>query len=166
MEKYDFPIDCCKPWSPSVPVGFHSGSQHGTFGYFQVTKLNCVISATYAAILALAAAEDASALQNPESSFVLLEATTEFGKGCSIIKMQQIRILNSFTPMLYNVLLSWNPDLNSKNSLIWKCSQSLFQGRGEKHEQEDFSLVMWNQGCSWSTVAALKFTAYHYQTSC
>lgn len=40
------------------------------FGYFQVTKLNCVISATYAAILALAAAEDASALQNPESFLI------------------------------------------------------------------------------------------------
>lgn len=62
-----------------MEFGFGS---HGIFGYFQVAKLNCVISATYATVLSLATAEDASALQNLESLFMLLKATTEFGKEC------------------------------------------------------------------------------------
>lgn len=75
---------------------FGFGSQHSIFGYFQVAKLNCVISATYAAVLSLATAEDASALQNLESLFMLLKATTEVGKECSIIKMQQFKIPSAF----------------------------------------------------------------------
>jgi len=31
---------------------------------------------------------------------VVLKATAEFGTGCSIVKMQQIKIPSSFTPVL------------------------------------------------------------------
>jgi len=75
---------------------FGFGSQHSIFGYFQVARLNCVISATYATVLSLATAEDASALQNLESLFMLLKATTEFGKECSIIRMLRFTIPSAF----------------------------------------------------------------------
>lgn len=85
-------------------MGFGFGSRRGIFGYFQDVKLNCVISATYATVLPLATAQDASALQSLESLFMLLKATTEFGKECSIVKMQQFKIPSAF-PLCCRMLL-------------------------------------------------------------